>query len=108
MDTVTTRTWLNSVFETMRLSMEPQKLLVWDTFRVHCCDEIEKYLQKLNVKQLVIPSGCTGLIQAPDVSWNRPFKQKLQDLYDKWLAHGEHTFTPAGKMRAPTKRLIAE
>ena len=51
----------------------------------------------------MIPGGCTGLIQAPDVCWNKPFKQHLKDLYDVWLEHGTHTYTKGGNIRAPTK-----
>ena len=29
---------------------------------------------------------CTGIIQAPDVCWNAPFKVKYRDLYEEWLS----------------------
>ena len=28
-------------------------------------------------------------LQAPDVSWNAPFKNNLRELFDDWLLHGE-------------------
>ena len=27
-------------------------------------------------------------------------------MYDEWLATGEHSFTPAGNMRPPSKKLV--
>lgn len=41
----------------------------------------------------VIPGGCTKYIQAPDVSWNFSFKNKLVDLYNDWMENGEKEFT---------------
>ena len=42
-------------------------------------------------------------IQAPDVSWNKPMKDYLQDMYDPWLANESHELTVHGNMRAQPK-----
>ena len=55
----------------------------------------------------MIPGGCTGLIQAPDVSWNRSLKSKIQVLYEEWMMNGPHEFTSGGNMRHPSFPLIA-
>ncbi len=49
----------------------------------------------------VVPGGCTGLIQAPDVSWNKPFKEKMRQLYEEWL-HSTEEETAAGNLRPPS------
>ena len=46
--------------------------------------------------------------QAPDVSWNSPFKVAYRELYEQWLVSGEKTFTKGGNMRPPTRLLIVQ
>ena len=55
-----------------------------------------------------IPGGCIGLIQSADVSWNRPFKSKIRELYDDWLENGTHTYTKQGNMRAVSKNDLCD
>ena len=38
-----------------------------------------------NIDTAIIPGGCTSKIQVPGVVWNKPFKQKVTELYDDWL-----------------------
>lgn len=41
-------------------------------------------------------------IQAPDVSWNKPFKAYVTEMYVKWLAEeGINQYTTAGKASTP-------
>ena len=56
----------------------------------------------------MIPGGCTPLVQAPDVSWNKPFKSSIRDLYDEWLATGDKTYTAACNVRATTKSKLCD
>ena len=46
-------------------------------------------------------------LQPADISWNRPYKEAYRKKDDEWLATGEHSFTPAGNMRPPSKKLVA-
>jgi hypothetical protein len=57
----------------------------------------------------VIPGGCTSLIQAPDVCWNKPFKAHYRELYEEWMSSdaSNHTFTKGGNQRPPTRVLLA-
>lgn len=65
------REWLNYNFgDTSFL----KRLLIWDAFRAHISDATKQVLKKKRLDQAVIPGGCTGLLQAPDVVWNKPFK----------------------------------
>ena len=50
----------------------------------------EKRFEEMNVDSVIIPSGCTKYIQAPDVCWNKPFKARVIELYDQWLSEGVH------------------
>lgn len=62
-----------------------------------------KTLKKKKIDPAVIPGGLTGLLQAPDVSWNGPFKAHLREEYDNWIEMAPKTFTKATNVRAPTK-----
>ena len=47
-----------------------------------------------------MPGGCTKYIQAPDVSWNKPFKAICIDNYDKQFeAVGIHQETDAENLK---------
>ena len=48
----------------------------------------------------------TGII--PDVVWNRPFKDRIQERYDNWLANAKHEYTAAGNMKPASRRLVVE
>ena len=47
-----------------------------------------------------VPGGCTGVIRAPDVSWNKPFKAALTEEFDNFMEFGEKTYTKGGNVRA--------
>ena len=85
-----------------------RKLLIWDSFRAHTTPQTKDLLKERKVDSIVIPGGLTGLIQAPDVSWNFPFKNRLRELYDTWLSDAEKTYTKAGNMRAPSKMELCD
>ena len=54
----------------------------------------------------IIPEGCTGKVQAPDVSWKRSFQAKQSDFHDDWMINITHVFTSGGNMRPLTFVLI--
>jgi len=53
-------------------------LLALDLFSGHKTDEVLDTMKANDISGSVIPGGCTGLIQAVDVSINRPFKDILK------------------------------
>ena len=79
-----------------------KRLLVWDSFRCHLSQNTKNILRIMNLQTAVIPGGCTSLIQAPDVSWNRSFKCSIQKSYEEWMENGRHSFTKSGNLRPPT------
>ena len=55
----------------------------------------------------MVPGGCTKYVQAPDVSWNKPFKAYCTEKYDEWLeAEGIHQETDGGNLKPPPRRTI--
>ena len=61
-------------------------ILAWDAFRCHLTPDIKAILSSSHVNTIIVPGGCTTFIQAADVSWNKPIKEHLGEMYDKWLA----------------------
>ena len=92
-----TDVWLNKLLGTLSFR---HRLLVWDSFRCHISDATKSTMK---IDMAVIPGGCTGIIQAPDVSWNATFKARIRDKWDTWMSLGDKTFTKGGNMRAPTR-----
>ena len=78
-----------------------ERLLVWDKFSCHVSAPTVAHLQSLKIKHVVVPGGCTKFVQAPDGSWNAPFKSKIRMRYDEWMASGKETYTAAGNPRPP-------
>ena len=80
------------------------RLLACDAFRCHLTPEIRAILSSSHVDTIIVPGGCTKFIQAADVSWNKPMKEHLGEMYDKWLVENEHELTAQGNMQAPSRR----
>ena len=97
--------WLQKIWGVFAFG---KRLLVWDLYQCHISDATKSEANKLQTHLAVIPGGCTGLIQAPDVVWNAPFKEAYRALYEEWMANGEHSYTPAGNMRPPTRFLMCQ
>jgi hypothetical protein len=84
-----------------------RRMIVWDAFRAHITSKVKEVVKKTcNTDMCVIPGGCTSRLQPADVSWNKPFKVKLAELYDEWLFEGPVDKTKQGNRRAPPKSLV--
>ena len=61
-------------------------LLVWDEFRAHKTERVKVCVdQTCNTDLVIVPGGCTGMLQAPDISWNKPFKERYTELWNEWF-----------------------
>ena len=70
------------------------RLLVWDSFKSHVTASIrQKVKDHYNSHMVVIPGGCTSILQPADVSWNKLFKEAYRDKYEEWAIDGERRFT---------------
>ena len=99
-----TLSWVNTVlgqFSFRRL------LLAWDTYECHLMPFVQKSLKTKKIDAVFVPGGCTKYIQAPDVSWNKPFKAYCTEKYDEWLeAVGIYQETDGGNLKPPPRRTI--
>ncbi len=67
-----------------KLFYKGRRLLLWDSYRAHTAPNVQAELVKQKIDAVIVPGGTTGLIQAPDVSWNRPFKNKVRAQRQLW------------------------
>ena len=72
---------------------------IWDAFSCHLTHAMNGILNQGKVDSVIVPGGCTKYIQAADVSWNKPMKEYLREMYDLWLAENEHELTTHGHMK---------
>ena len=84
------------------------RLFACDSFEAHIADEVKRKLTTSKTESLIVPGGCTKYMQAPDLVWNKPFKAKIQEFYDDWLANGVHEYTTVGNMKPAPRRKIAQ
>ena len=56
-----------------------------------------------------LPGGCTKYVQAPAVSWNKPFKAKVAENYNECLSvAGIHQLTDGGVTQNPPRKMTVE
>ena len=102
-----TSNWLNRVAGKLALK---KRLLIWNAYHCHISENMKRELRSgYNMLTAVVPGWCTKYIQAPDVSWNKPFKQYLTEMYDEWMtADGNTQHTAGGNMKAPSLQTLID
>ena len=83
MNTELTHVWVNKVLGTFSFR---RRYLAWDSYEYNIQDSVKSSLHAKKIEVSVVPGGCTKYIQAPDFSWNKPFKTYATEMYDQWLA----------------------
>lgn len=102
------RVWMDdSLTETyLRQTIGPQlfqkRVLIWDSFRCHRSEKTKDVLHSLKVLTSIVPGGCTKFVQPADVSWNRPFKLRIQEMHDDWLGANNLPQTAGGNYKPPS------
>jgi hypothetical protein len=80
-------------------------LLVLGSYRCHMMASVVQRIQEMGVEVIHIPGGCTGLCQPVDVGFNKPFKDRLRNLWIDWMINEGIT---TGKTTTPTRKVVAE
>ncbi|KAL3074528.1 hypothetical protein niasHS_015358 [Heterodera schachtii] len=84
-----------------------------DAFGSHKSEGTTKVVKELGVETVFVPGGCTKFIQAPDVSWNKPFKERIRHFDNTWMSNdAEKQFTLMGNTKSlalhvETNKLLA-
>ena len=98
--------WAENVLKTFTFGK--RRLFAWDSFRAHLVHSVKELLNKGKINPAAIPGGANGHIQATDVSWNKPIKDQLREMYDQWMDEGLHTQIKGGNMRGLTLKQIVQ
>ena len=112
--TSSSNAWMNEQLtlrwchEVLGQSTFQKRLLASDSFEAHISNEVKRKLTTSKTESLIFPGACTKYIQAPDLVCNKPFKAKIQDFYDDWLANGVYEDTTAGNMKPVARRKIVQ
>uniref|UniRef100_A0A915MZS3 HTH CENPB-type domain-containing protein n=1 Tax=Meloidogyne javanica TaxID=6303 RepID=A0A915MZS3_MELJA len=86
-----------------------RRLLVWDTFGSHKSQSTSKIMRELKLEPAYVPGGCTKFIQPPDISWNKPFKEKIRHFYGIWMTNGDRReFTASGNPKPPSLDVVLD
>ena len=69
-----------------RMGSGQPALCIFDTFAAHKTQSVQKKLEEIKVKYVVIPPGCTGELQPLDLTVNDYFKRKLKGHFNDWYS----------------------
>lgn len=88
--------------------LQKRSLLVWDSFRAHLVESVKLALKEANTDIAVIPGGLTSVMQPLDVSLNKPFKDRLRNMWTSWMIEGHKEYTAGGNVKAASLSTVCE
>jgi len=80
MDITLMLTWISDIW--VEHTKKRPSLLFLDTFSAHLTEKVKDPFQKSNTTIIVIPGGCTSILQPLDVSINKPIKDHLSSIHE--------------------------
>ena len=87
---------------------EHRTVLVLDSWRPHRKPEfIRKMSVHYDTQVMIIPGGMTPVLQPADISWNRPVKLKIKELWGIWMTE-QMGLKSEERHNRPPYRTIAE
>ncbi len=75
--------WISDIW--VKYTKKRPSLLFLDTFSAHLTDKVKDAFHKSNTTVLVIPGGCTSILQPLDVSINKPFKTSIRNSWVQYM-----------------------
>ena len=73
-------------------------------FSAHLTDQVKEAFTHFNTTIVVIPGGCTSLLQPLDVSINKPVEAVIQRSWEQYML--EQSEKSDGKISPPSKQVI--
>ncbi|CAG8639559.1 9165_t:CDS:2, partial [Ambispora leptoticha] len=74
----------------------------------HIRDDVVKALKMEGLDVLEIPGRTTCVLQPPDVSVNKPFKNAITRRWEKWMDEGKGGLTKKRNLKKASYELICE
>ena len=106
MDEDVMKQWITKVW--IVYTKKQPSLLILDSFSAHMTEAITSMFERFNTTVLVIPGGCTSVLQPLDVSVNRPFKDQLKKCWEKYMLEQSDLVSDAQNIKPPTKQHIVD
>ena len=112
--------WIDSVWNKSCKFNQPagESILVMDSFSTHLTDAAVEKLHANSVYTVIVPGGCTSILQPLDVSLNKPFKAILRRHWQQYMLDNAEELerqraegkTPLSmlKIPAPSKQLMVD
>ena len=92
--------WLVHVYG--RLSQH--RLLVIDSYKPHLAPtNITMAKDQCNSDVVIIPGGCTSIVQPMDKCINKPFKEHMRASWQSWMRE-DRAKTKMGKLKQPSRQ----
>ncbi len=76
--------WVEEISNKIKLQNNCMKLLILDKCSSHLKTSVVEKIKSAIFFEF-IPAGCTSLAQPLDIMVNEPFKDRLSDLFEKWI-----------------------
>ena len=84
-------------------------LLVMDSSRAHCTEDIQDVLARANSNISFIPGGCSSKCQPLDVSLNKPFKTICQKSFSTFCRSQLSTMSdPTDRLKTASKQQVVQ
>ena len=80
--------------------------MVWDMFSAHLKDSIKSAVVGKNSEMCIIPGGLTSLLQPLDVCLNKPFKDRVRQMWSDWICSDAVKTTKSGLPQRPDLTLV--
>ncbi len=93
--------WLVQVFR----KKDECRLLIVDSYKPHKSqDSVQICEERCNADVLVIPGGCTSIVQPMDIKCiNKPFNESMRASWQAWMQE-DRALTKAGNLKQPTRQ----
>ncbi|KAM7304508.1 uncharacterized protein ISCGN_014408 [Ixodes scapularis] len=83
-----------------------RRLLILDQAPIHKTEAAREVLDAKDTDVVLIPGGCTSILQPADVSWMKPFKDALCGIWASFFRKG--SVTPKGNLRKPSRQEVVD
>ena len=101
-DEATMGRWIRDCWKPNAL---PDTLLIADIHRAQTTNAVKYLLRECNTYLVLVPAGCTSLVQPIDVVFNNPFKNSIEKLAMQHMHDHLHDYL-TGKLSASEQRVF--
>lgn len=92
--------WLNRIWGGN--DDDVRRLIILDRASIHTPPDIREKIENLDTDLVLIPAGCTSLLQPADVSWMSPFKSALRREWACFIR--QKRMTTSGNLKRPSRQ----